>query len=433
MALDLLAILLLILANGVFALSEIAVVSARKARLQQLANEGSRRAAAALKLAAHPNEFLATVQVGITLVGIFAGAFAGATVSQILAQEVAKVPALARYSEAIALGIVVMAITYVSLILGELVPKRLALLAPERVASLVARPMTLLARAAAPVVSLLSGSTSLILRLLGAKPSNDPPVTVEEIRLLIGQGTESGAFERAEQQLIERVMRLDDRHLTTLMTPRRELSWLDAADGAAEIAAKIAEAPFTRFPVVRGELDDHLGYVHVRDLLRPVLAGEAIDLAALARQPLLVPENTRPLALLEQFRSSGTHIAFVVDEYGGIEGLVTLNDMLTALVGDLPSRGESVEPPAVRREDGSWLVDGTMPLDELRELVAVPRHPGEERAAFKTLGGFLMHRLGRIARTGDRVEWGELRFEVVDMDGHVIDKVLITPPPTKSE
>ena len=429
MALDLLAILLLILANGVFALSEIAVVSARKARLQQLANEGSRRAAAALKLAAHPNEFLATVQVGITLVGIFAGAFAGATVSHMLAQEVAKVPALARYSEAIALGIVVMAITYVSLILGELVPKRLALLAPERVASLVARPMTLLARAAAPVVSLLSGSTSLILRLLGAKPSNDPPVTVEEIRLLIGQGTEAGAFERAEQQLIERVMRLDDRHLTTLMTPRRELSWLDAADGAAEVAAKIAAAPFTRFPVARGELDDHLGYVHVRDLLRPVLAGEAIDLAALVRQPLLVPENTRPLALLEQFRSSGTHLAFVVDEYGGIEGLVTLNDMLTALVGDLPSRGESVEPPAVRREDGSWLVDGTMPLDELRELVAVPRHPGEERAAFKTLGGFLMHRLGRIARTGDRVEWGELRFEVVDMDGHVIDKVLITPPP----
>jgi putative hemolysin len=413
----------------VFALSEIAVVSARKARLQQLANEGSRRAAAALRLAAHPNEFLATVQVGITLVGIFAGAFAGATVSHLLAQEVAKVPALARYSEAIALGIVVMAITYVSLILGELVPKRLALLAPERVASLVARPMTLLSRVAAPVVALLAGSTSLILRLLGAKPSTDPPVTVEEIRLLIGQGTEAGAFERAEQQLIERVLRLDDRHLTTLMTPRRELAWLDAADGAAEVAAKIAAAPFTRYPVARGELDDYLGYVHVRDLLRPVMAGEAIDLAALVRQPLVVPENTRPLALLEQFRSSGTHIAFVVDEYGGIEGLVTLNDMLTALVGDLPSRGESVEPPAVRREDGSWLVDGTMPLDELRELVALPRHAGEERAAFRTLGGFVTHLLGRIARTGDRVEWAAYRFEVVDMDGHVIDKVLIVPPP----
>ena len=420
--------MLLILANGVFALSEIAVVSARKARLQQWANEGSRRAAAALKLAAHPNDFLATVQVGITLVGILAGAFAGATVSHMLAVRVAKVEALAPYSEAIALVAVVVAITYVSLIVGELVPKRLALLAPERVASLVARPMTLLSRAAAPVVALLSGSTTLILRLLGARPSNDPPVTAEEIRLLIGEGTEAGAFERSEQVLIERVLRLDDRHLTTLMTPRRKLAWLDAADGAAEIAGKVAAARFTRFPVARCELDDCVGYVHVRDLGRPMAAGEAIDLAALARQPLLVPENTRPLALLERFRGTGIHIAFVVDEYGGIAGLVTLNDILTALVGDLPTAGKSAEVPALRRDDGSWLVDGAMALDELRELIAVPRHPGEERAAFRTLGGLVMNQLGRVPGAGDRFEWGGHRFEVLDMDGHVIDKVLITPP-----
>jgi putative hemolysin len=421
----------LILANGVFALSEIAVVSARKARLQQWAKEGSRRAAAALKLAAHPNDFLATVQVGITLVGIFAGAFAGATVSHLLAVEIAKVPALARYAEGIALAVVVVAITYVSLILGELVPKRLALLAPERVALLVARPMTLLSRAASPVVALLSGSTSLILRLLGAKPSSDPPVTAEEIRLLIGEGTDAGAFERSEQQLIERVLRLDDRHLTTLMTPRRELTWLDAADGPAEVARKVNEAPFTRYPVARGELDACLGYVHVRDLLRSALGGEAADLAALTRQPLLVPENTRPLALLERFRTSGVHIAFIVDEYGGIDGVVTLNDVLRSLIGDLPARGEQPEAPAVRREDGSWLVDGTLPLDDLRELVTVARHPAEDRGAFKTIGGLVMHRLGRIARTGDRCEWGGCRLEVVDMDGHVIDKVLVVPPPTE--
>ena len=326
------------------------MVSARKARLQQWANEGSRRAAAALKLAARPNDFLATVQVGITLVGILAGAFAGATISHMLAVEVAKVEPLAPYSEAIALVVVVAAITYVSLILGELVPKRLALLAPERVASLVARPMTLLARAATPVVALLSGSTTLILRLLGAKPSSDPPVTAEEIRLLIGEGAEAGTFERAEQRLIERVLRLDDRHLATLMTPRRRLTWIDASDGAGEIARKLAATPYSRYPVARGELDDCLGYVEVRDLLKPALAGEAIDLRALMRQPLLVPEGTRPFAVLERFRTSGTHIAFVVDEYGGIEGIVTLNDILAALVGDLPAAGEVGEPPAVRRD-----------------------------------------------------------------------------------
>jgi len=418
----------LILANGVFALSEIAVVSARKARLRQWANEGSRRAAAALKLAAHPNEFLATVQVGITLVGILAGAFAGATVSHMLAARLARVPALAPYAEAIALALVVVAITYFSLIFGELVPKRLALLAPERVASLVARPMTLLAKVASPMVALLSGSASLILRLVRARPSSDPPVTAEEIRLLIGEGTEAGAFEPAEQQLIERVLRLDDRHLTTLMTPRRDLTWLDATDGAAEIARRVTETSFTRYPVARGELDDFVGYVHVRDLLRPALVRGEIDLSTLARQPHLVPENTRPLVLLERFRASGTHVAFIVDEYGGIEGLVTLNDLLRSIIGDLPARGEATEPPAVRRGDGSWLVDGTLALDDLRELMPLPRHPGEERGAFRTVGGLVMKELGRVATAGDRCDWGAYRLEVVDVDGHLVDKVLVTPP-----
>ena len=422
----------MVLANGVFALSEIAVVSARKARLRQQANEGSRRAAAALALAERPEKFLATVQVGITLVGVFAGAFAGATLSHPLARQLARVDAVAPYSEAIALALVVLAITYVSLVLGELVPKRLALLAPERVAALVARPMTLLARAAAPLVALLSGSTALVLRLLGARPSSDPPVTAEEIRLLVGEGTAAGAFERAEQQLVERVLRLDDRRLTSLMTPRRRLAWLDAADDAGAIAAKVAAAPFTRFPVARGDLDHCLGYVHVRDLVRPLAAGAPVDLAALLRQPLLVPEGTRPLALLERFRDSGTHVAFVVDEYGGLDGLITLNDLLTALVGELPARGGTAEPAAQRRDDGSWLVDGTAPLDEVRELLPLPRHPAEERAAFATLAGLVMHRLGRVARTGDVCEFAGHRLEVVDMDGHVIDKVLVVPPPAET-
>ncbi len=417
--------MLLIALNGVFSLSEISVFSARKLRLEHRARAGDRNSRVALELANSPDDFLSTVQVGMTMVGVLAGAFGEATIAEHLAVHLRAVPAVARYADAIATGVVVALITYFTLIIGELVPKRLALLNPEKFAAAMARPMRLISRIALPVVRLLSLSTKLVLSLLGAKPSNEPPVTEEEIKLLIGQGTAAGTFEAAEQDLVERVFRLGDRPVATLMTPRRRLVWLDVADSEEAVARKIAESPFSRFPVCQGQLDNCIGYVQARDLLDLRLSGKAIVLREALRQPLLVPENTRALSLLERFKVSGTHFAIVIDEYGGIEGVATLNDILEALVGDMPSAGEGGEPPAVQRADGSWLVDGAMAIEDLRERIALPHHPAEDRAAFRTLAGFVMNQLGRVALTGDHFEWGGYRFEVVDMDGHLVDKVLI--------
>ena len=425
MSLEIAIIFVLILTNGIFAMSEIAVVSSRKARLAKRARDGDAGAKVALDLAEHPGDFLSTVQVGISLIGIGAGAFGGATLTDALAARLAQVPAVARYAEPLALAVVVLAITYFSLILGELVPKRLALLGPERVASAVARPMRMLSVIAAPVVRVLSGSSSLVLKMLGARASEEPPVTEEEIKLLLAQGTQAGAFEAREQEIVERVFRFADRRLGSLMTPRTRVVWLDVHDSPEEIRRTIADSPFSRFPVGDGQLENCLGFVRTRELLDRVLAGEALDLQACLRQPLLLPENARALDVLERFKASGTHLAMVIDEYGGIHGLVTVNDVLEAIVGDMPTVGEVDEAAAVRRQDGSWLVDGTIPIEELRELVAVPRLPAEEKGAYRTLAGFVMQQLGRVPRTGDRFEWGAFTFEVVDMDGHQVDKVLV--------
>ncbi len=403
--------------------------SARKSRLEQRARAGDTNSRVALELATAPDDFLSTVQVGMTMIGVLAGAFGEATIAEHLAGYLRTVPAVARYAEAIATGVVVALITYFTLILGELVPKRLALLNPERFAAAIARPMRLVSRLALPLVRLLTGSTKLVVRLLGAKPSLEPPVTEEEIKLLIGQGTAAGTFEEVEQDLVEHVFRLGDRPVATLMTPRPRLVWLDVADDEAAVARKIAASPFSRFPVGQGQLDNCLGYVQARDLLDLRLAGKPLVLREALRQPLLVPEHTPALALLERFKTSGTHFALVIDEYGGIEGIVTLNDILEALVGDMPAAGEGNEPPAVQRADGSWLVDGAMAIGDLRELITLPRHPAEERAAFRTLAGFVMNQLGRVALTGDHFEWGGYRFEVVDTDRHLVDKVLVAPAP----
>jgi putative hemolysin len=419
----------LVALNAVFSLSEISVLSSRKQRLEQRARDGDARSRIALELASSPEDFLSTVQVGMTMVGVLAGAFGEATLSEHVAAYIRHIPVLARYAEMLATGVVVALITYFTLILGELVPKRLALLNAERFAAMMAPAMRLVAKLALPLVRLLSGSTKMVLRLLGAKPSGEPPVTEEEIKLLIGQGTAAGTFEAAEQDLVERVFRLGDRPLASLMTPRRRIVWLDVSDGEETIAAKISNSPYSRFPVGERDLDHYLGYVHSRDLLDLEMQGRALHLREVLRQPLLVPESMRALALLGRFKTSRVHVAFVIGEYGGIEGIVTLNDVLEALVGDMPAAGEGGEPPAVRRADGSWLVDGAMAVADLRALVALPHHPAEERAAFRTLSGLVMQELGRVARTGDRFEWGGFTFEVVDMDGHLIDKVLVAPPP----
>jgi putative hemolysin len=423
-----LVVVLLIFINGIFAMSEIAVVSSRKTRLQQWAEEGNARARAALELANNPNQFLATIQIGITLVGILAGAFGGATIARELAVMLSDITWLQPYGHPLSLVLVVLVITYLSLIVGELVPKRLALNNPERLAMAVAVPMQALSRVAYPAVHLLGLSTEFLLRALGIRPSTEPPVTEEDIRALIEQGTQAGMFEEAEQEMVERVFRLGDRRVSAVMTPRTEIVWLDRAASAQAIRSTITDSAHSRFLVAEGSLDNALGVVHAKDLLAHILGEQVVDLEATLQQPLYVPESMRALKVLELFKQSGTHIALVIDEYGGIQGLVTPSDILEAIVGDLPEAGEQVEPLALQREDGSWLLDGMLPVDEFKDLFDLGDLPGEDQGIYQTLAGFVIMQLGRIPAATDYFIWEGLKIEVVDMDGNRIDKVLVTPP-----
>lgn len=424
---EILVIFLLLLANGMFAMSEIAIVSARKTRLQQLAEEGNRGARAALMLTSDPNQFLATIQVGITLIGIFAGAFGGATIAEGLGKRLSTVPSIAPYGHAVAVGIVVLVITYFSLIIGELVPKRLALGNAERIASRVAVPMRLLSTFSSPIVRLLSFSTNIALRLLGVKHVPSPPVTPEELKVLIEQGRETGVFEEAEQDMIEGVLRLDERQVGAFMTPRTQIVWLDLEDSAEDIRRKINESQYSRFPVSKGSLDNVLGILRTKDLLAQSLACKPLDLRPLLRPARFMPETISALKAMELFRARGVHLALVTDEYGGIQGMVTHHDILEAIVGFIPSAGASAGPTAVQREDGSWLIDGLMDIDELKEIFDLKRLPGEEQGNYHTVGGFIMSQTSNIPSVGQYFEWGNLRFEVVDMDGRRVDKVLVTP------
>lgn len=425
--LEILVILLLFIANGVFAMSEIAVVSARKARLAERANRGDAGARVALELANAPGSFLSSVQIGITLVGILVGALGSGTIAETLAANLRRVPLLDPYSKAIGVGIVVLCLTYLSLVIGELVPKRLALNDPERVASAVARPMRWLSVLTSPAVRLLTVSTDILLRVLRVKPSAEPPVTEEEIQVLLEQGTQAGVFEEAEQDMVTGVFRLGDWQVSTLMTPRTEIVWLDLDDSPEETRRKITESAHTQFPVGQASLDNILGIVQSKDLLTRCLAGQPVDLKASLRRALFVPETKPVLQVIELFRESRTHVALVIDEYGGLQGIVTINDVLEGIVGDLPSAGEEARPGAIQREDGSWLLDGLMPVDEFKEILQIDKLPGEDRGYYHTLGGFIMTHLGRIPSAADHFEWGTLRFEVVDMDGRRVDKVLVTP------
>ncbi|MGH2355838.1 MAG: hemolysin family protein [Chloroflexota bacterium] len=428
-AVELLLIVVLIVVNGVLAMSELAVVSARKARLQQRAEEGNAGARVALELADHPSRFLSTIQIGITLVGILTGAFGGATVAAQIDARLEEVPALAPYSEAIGLVVVVIAITYVSLIMGELVPKRLALHNPEGIAVLIARPMARLSKVAGPVVSLLTISTEAVLRVLGVRASQEAPVSEEEIKVMIAQGTEAGVFHRAEQDLVDRVLSLDDRTVGKLMTPRLKVVWLDLDDPPEVNWRKIATSPHGHFPIGRGDLDNVVGMVSVRDLWAQTMAGQAPDLEQVAQTPLYVPESLRALRVLDVFRQSETpmEVAIVIGEHGGTEGLITLTDLLEAIVGDLPPASQADAVQAVQRDDGSWLVDGALPVEELQDLLGVKELPDTDRRLYHTVGGFLMVHLRRVPQAGDRFDWDGVRFEVVDMDGRRVDKVLVTP------
>jgi putative hemolysin len=420
---EILIIVILVVINGLFAMSEIAILSARKARLQQWANEGNTRASAALELANAPNLFLSTVQTGITLIGILAGVFGGATLTEELAKYLHQRPLLAVYNKVIAGAIVVLGITYLSLVLGELVPKRLGLSYPERIAMAIAVPMRWLSVITSPIVRLFSASTELVLWILRASPSNEPPITEEEIQVLIEQGTQAGIFEEAEQEMVTGIFRLNDQRVSALMTPRTEIVWLDLNDSPETIARKITNSVYSRFPICQGTLDNVLGVVQVRDLLTSNLAGQSVDLTTIWQPPLYVPEGVLASRLLKLFKQSQTHIALVIDEYGGTQGLITLHDILEAIVGDM----QPIKPQATKRQDGSWLLDGTLSADEFKRIFDVAYLPGERRGYYQTLAGFVMMHLGRIPSTGDHFEWGGLHLEVVDMDGPRIDKVLVIP------
>jgi putative hemolysin len=416
---ELLILFLLTIVNGILALSELAVVSARKLRLEHMAKAGNTGARAALELANHPNHFLSTVQIGITLVGIFAGAFGGATIAESLEERLDTVPPLEPYSEGISVGLVVLLTTYLSLVIGELVPKRLALQNPERVAALVAKPMAILSRISAPAVKILSVSTDVLLRLLGASQSDEPPVTEAEIRALIQQGTEAGIFEAAEHEMVAGVFSLGDQRVSAIMTPRTEITWLDLDDSDEENERKIIECPHSRLPVCRGGLDHIVGIVRAKEVLNRCLAGQPFDLAALAYEPLFVPESRPVSKVLELFKQTKRHMVLVIGEHGGVEGLVTMQDVLEEIVGDIE------QALAVQREDGSWLLDGLLPMNDLIGLLQIKELPGEEEGHYETLGGFVMARLGYIPSPADHFEWNGIYFEIVDMDGRRVDKVLV--------
>ncbi|WP_114859461.1 hemolysin family protein [Azospirillum brasilense] len=423
-------IVALTLLNGVFAMSELAVVSSRKTRLQSMADQGNGGARMALRLIDDPSRFLSTVQIGITMVGVVAGAYGGATLGDRLGQWLDSFPALAGRGELLGVGGVLVVITYSSIVLGELIPKRIALKSPERVASLIAPPMRLLSRVAAPFVWLLGASTDLLLRLLGLQGAREESVTEEEVRSMISEGTQAGVFAPAEKEMIDGVLRLADRTVRTIMIPRPDVAWLDLGKTQADQLAAIRAGGHSRYPVCRGELDELVGVIHTRDLVDALVEGRPFDLEAQVARPLVVHDGTPILKLLELMKTSGHHLAVVVDEYGSIEGIVTLTDILETIAGDLPDVGEAMETAAVRREDGSWLVEGWMPVDEFEDTVGLRGVRGT--GDFHTVAGLVLHHLGHVPVAGEAFEWNGVRVEVVDMDGRRIDKLLVVPRPDPS-
>ena len=430
MALEIAVVVALTVLNGLFAMSETAMVSARRTRLRERAQGGDRGARTALELAEEPNRFLSTVQIGISLIGVLAGAFGGAALAGPLAEILQAVPVLAPYAELVAFAVVVGAITYLSLVVGELVPQRLALGAPETVASLVARPMRFLSTLASPVVWFLGASTDAMLRLLRISPSVEEPVSEQEVEILLEEGARARIFEEEERDLARRALQLDDRPVRELMTPRPKIVWLDADDPPEEHRRVVAESRHSWFPVARGDLDDLLGLVSIKDdWARWGEAGDGAGFLDSLRCPPVVPEGAPATRALETFKRSGIHVAIVADERGNVEELVTPTDVLEALVGDMPDAEDLAgeEPNVVVRADGSLLIDGLTPAGELKERLGLPELPYEDED-YQTVGGMVMTGLGRVPAVGDSFEWEGWRFKVMGMDGNRLDKVLATPP-----
>jgi putative hemolysin len=423
---DITLLLALIVMNGLFAMSEMAVVGSRRARLVQMAEGGRTGAERALTLSSEPTRFLSTVQVGITSIGILSGALGEATVASRLQGFFESIPALAPWANGLSIALMVVGLTYVSLIVGELVPKRLALTRPETIASLIARPMQWLAIAARPLILLLSASTDGVLRLLRIRTSSAPAITMEEIKLLMEQGTEEGVFEPGEQELVSNVLNLDDRSVGAILTPRAEVVFLDLDDPIDETREKLRAHPHSVLPVCRDGLDHVTGFVRSTRVLEQLLSGRDLDVTAVMEAPLFVPGTMSLMKLLEHFRRTHLPVALVVDEFGGVDGLVSLTDVVSAIVGAMPG-GVEAESSIVHREDGSWLIDGALDIDIVRHTLDAPRlgdDTGPEQ--YHTLGGLVMAALGRVPRTGDTFTRGGFRFEIVDMDGNRVDRVMVS-------
>ena len=420
---EILIILLLVLINGILAMSEASLLASRKARLQQAANEGNKTAKATIDLLKNPNIFLSTIQIGITLIGVLAGAVGGASIAETLGASMQNLPYIGEYSESIALGFVVIVITILTIWLGELVPKRLGIHSPERIASVVAGPMIFISKIFSPLVRLMSGATEFVLTLLGIKPTNEPPITEEELQVLIDQGTQAGIFEEAEQDMVEGVFSLGDTRVYSVMTPRTEFVWLDVNDTTSEILDKIGGCTYSRFPVRQDSLETIIGIVKSRDLLVNTLAAKEINLKDLVKPAHFIPETMLVSRALEILKKNDAEMLLVVDEFGGVQGLLTINDILAEIVGEM----EGDEPQATQRQDGSWLLDGMLEVDEFKEIFDLKDLPHEDE--YETLSGFIMTSLGRLPQTADHFEWANLRFEVMDMDGRRVDKVLVTAKP----
>ncbi len=423
----------LVLLNAIFTMAEMALVAARKARLQNLAERGSEGARIALDLKRDPSRFLSTMQIGITVVAILAGSFGGATLGETLGVYLETIPGfIGRYAHAIAMGGVVIAISYVSLIVGELVPKRIALSRPELIAVKMARLMRIFSTIMGPAAWLLSATSDVVLRLLPLRHGEQSPVTEDEINLMLREGAAAGHFHHGETAIAQMALRLGDRRISAVMTPRPKVEWLNLADSDEDNKKKIVASQNSRFPVIDGDPNAVAGIIQVKDLLEAQLQGKPIDLRALLRPPLYLPNTVTALRALEMLKKSGEPMALVVDEYGDFEGVVTLTDIMEALVGDIATPGEEENPPVVTRDDGSWLIDGMVPVDEVKDVIGLKHLPGEETGDFQTLGGFIMAQVNRVPRVADHFIVEGFRFEVVDMDGRRVDRVLIVPPKAKS-
>lgn len=425
--LSIIIIFLLIIINGIFAMSEISLISARKIRLQQMAKDGIRSAQAALDISENPNKFLSTIQIGITLIGILSGALGGAALSSKLSVPIQSISWLAPYSEAVAFAIVVLLTTYFSLVIGELIPKRLGMNSPEKIASAVALPMKVISWLTSPVVKLLSGSTDIGLKILGIEASKDPIITEEEIKILMKQGTQSGIFESAEEDMVTGIFRLGGRYIDSIMTPRTEIEWIDLEEPFEVILEQVINSNHSRFPVAIGELDNVQGILLSKDLLGKSLNGNVPSIPDLLQPPLFVPDSTSALKALDLIKEAGAHAALVIDEFSGVLGMVSLYDVLKSIVGSIPTAGEEEELQVVQREDGSWLLDGLLAIDEVKEILGIEILPEEDRVGFQTLGGFMMTILDSIPEVGQYFDVYRLRFEIMDMDGKRVDKVLVTP------